>query len=152
VNAGFVFFKCSSTKMEEGNELSCTPPEIADVAKKVTLNLLPENSRHKYEKQYDFFIAWCNLKKVKRYTENVIVYFSEKAKTMKSSTLWSMYSMLRSVLSVKNNIDISQYKKLIAFLKQQSVGYNRKKSKTFTKEEILKFLFEAPDEIRGHYM
>jgi hypothetical protein len=90
VNAGFVFFKYSSTKMEEGNELndlSSTPPEIADVAKKVTLNLLPEKSRHKYEKQYDFFIAWCNLKKVKRYTENVmIVYFSEKAKTMKSST------------------------------------------------------------------
>jgi hypothetical protein len=37
--------------MEEGNELndlSSTPPEIADVAKKVTLNLLPEKSRHKY--------------------------------------------------------------------------------------------------------
>jgi hypothetical protein len=53
---------------------------------------------------------------------------------------------------VKNNIDISQYKKLIAFLKQQSVGYNqKKKSKTLTKEEILKFLFEGPYEIRGHY-
>ncbi|KAJ3656023.1 hypothetical protein Zmor_015128 [Zophobas morio] len=47
----------------EFSDLSCTPPESADAAKKVTLNLLSEKSRRKYEKQYDLFIAWCNLKK-----------------------------------------------------------------------------------------
>lgn len=131
----------------DSENISNTPPEISVIAKAVILDLLPEKSKNKYIKQYDEFITWCKSRQINNYSESaLIVYFSEKAKTMKSSTLWSIYSMLRSTLSVRNNIDISQYKKLIAFLKKQAIGYKAKKSKTFTKEEIQKFLHEAPDE------
>lgn len=133
--------------MDSDSDMSCTPPDIADTAKMVTLNLLPEKSRKKYEKQYDLFMSWCNTRKVSKYSENVLIaYFAEKSKNMKSSTLWSIYSMLKAGLSAKNNIDIASYKKLIAFLKKQAVGYKPKKSKTLSQEEILKFMSEAPDE------
>lgn len=129
------------------SDISCTPPEIAQAAYNATFNLLPEKSKFKYEKQYQLFVEWCTSKKVKKFSESVLLaYFTEKSKILKSSTMWSVYSMLRSTLVVKNDVDISVYKKLIAYLKRQSVGYRPKKSKTFSKEEIFKFLVEASDE------
>lgn len=38
--------------LESEDDLSCTPPEISDAAKFVTMNLLPEKSRRQYERQY----------------------------------------------------------------------------------------------------
>mgnify|MGYP000308873942 CR=1 FL=1 len=104
--------------MDEISEVSCTLPEIAEIAKSVALNLLPEKSRDKYEIQYERFSKWCDSKETKNISENILLaYFAEKAKVMKSSTLWSIYSMLRSTISVKHDLNISEYKKLIAYLK-----------------------------------
>lgn len=123
-----------------------TPPEIAEIAKIATLDLLPEKSKARYKKERDNFLAWCEEKNAKNITENVLLaYFSEKSKLFKSSTLWSMYSMLRSTLVLEDNVDISKYHKLMAFLKRKSVGYVAKKSRTFCKDDIDKFIGEAPD-------
>jgi hypothetical protein len=71
-------------------------------------------------------------KKIKSFSESVVLgYMSEQAKVQKSSTLWSRYSMLKASLVVNNNVDITKYCKLVAFLKRQSVGYKAKKSKIF---------------------
>lgn len=92
-------------------------------------------------------MEWCKKNKARNLTENVLLaYFSSKAKNCKSSTLWSTYSMLKSTLAVKNNIDISKYIKLIAYLKKQNVGYKAKKSKIFNRNEINHFLRDAPNE------
>lgn len=64
---------------------------------------------------------------------------------MKSSTLWANYSMLKATLSIRHNVDISKYLKLRALLKRQADGYKLKKSKILTKEQINKFIQEAPD-------
>lgn len=74
-----------------------------------------------------------------------MAYFEEKSKLWKASTLWSNFSMIKASLQIKNNVDISKYYKLIAFLKRKSVGYRPKKSKIFTSEQINTFLNEAPD-------
>lgn len=130
----------------ELEEFSATPPEVAEIAKQASLNLLPEKSREKYEQEFRLFMEWCQNKKVNSITENVVLaYFSEKSKVLKSSTLWSKYSMLRATLAVKRNVEI-KYPKLIAFLKRQSAGYRAKKSQTLTRDDINKFLLEAPDE------
>ncbi|KAJ3655337.1 hypothetical protein Zmor_014471 [Zophobas morio] len=63
------------------------------------------------------------------------------------STLWCRYSMLRATVSITENIDISKYSKLIAFIKRQTSGYKSKKSRTFEKEDFYKFLSEAPIEM-----
>ena len=134
--------------IDEINEISCTPPEIAQAAKSVALNLLPEKSRSKYEMQYELFSKWRDSKGTKKISENILLaYFAEKAKVMKSSTLWSIYSMLRSTISVKHDINISEYKKLLAYLKRQAVGHKPRKSNTLNFDEIKTFLTEAPDEI-----
>lgn len=65
---------------------------------------------------------------------------------MCSSSLWSKYSMVKSMLMVNENVDISRYLKVRAFLKKQSVGYESKKAKTLSREEIIKFIKEAPDQ------
>lgn len=126
---------------------SDNPPEIYEAANAATLNLLPDKSRQMYLKQYESFMKWCDTRKAKILNEEVfLVFFSEKAKSFKSSTLWSYYSMLKSTVMVKNNIDISKFPKLIAFLKKQSVGYRAKKSAVFTRSDLSRFLIEAPDE------
>lgn len=48
---------------------------------------------------------------------------------------------------VYENIDISQYHRLISFLKVKSKGYVPKKSKVLEGEQILKFIKKAPDDI-----
>jgi len=125
-----------------------TPPHIRESARNVTLNLLPQKSKTRYEKEYSVFIKWCLANKAgSSYSENIVLtYLAEIGKSKKSSTLWSIYSMLRTTLLIKHDIDISKYTKVIAFLKRQSVGYKAKKSEIFKREEINKFLLEAPDD------
>lgn len=59
----------------------------------------------------------------------------------KPTTLWSIYSMLKTNLLIKEKIDISKYRKLSVFLKQTNAGYQPNK----TKSEIMNFLKKAPD-------
>ena len=91
---------------------------------------------------------WRNLNKANSFSENVMLaYFSQATGVWKPPTLWSVYSMLKTVLSCQHNVDISKYERLLAFLKKNSVGYASKKSQVFTSEQIQTFLREAPDEI-----
>ncbi|XP_031350882.1 uncharacterized protein LOC116176442 [Photinus pyralis] len=54
--------------------------------------------------------------------------------------------MLRTILSIRHNVNISNYEKLRAYLKRQNVGYKPKKSNVLSETEIEKFLNEAPIE------
>lgn len=125
-----------------------TPPDISEIAKEVSLDLLPRKSKNIYEKKYKEFVDWCTEKEIKKISENVLLaYFSKKSKLLKPSSLWSTYSMLKSTLKVKKDIDISVFYKLISFLKQQSVGYKATKSKTLSDNDVTRFLLEAPNKI-----
>ncbi|KAJ8914224.1 hypothetical protein NQ315_003587, partial [Exocentrus adspersus] len=121
-------------------------------AEEAITELLPTKSRKVYEKSYEDLVtwcrAWCNLKKVlDEMNENVfLAYFNEKSKTVRASTIWANYSMLKSMVIIKNNIDISQYSKLKAFLKRKNDGYKPKKSKVLTVEQVDQFLSQAPDD------
>lgn len=77
--------------------------DLEFVAEKALQNLLPKVSKEKYEKAYKDFKQWCDGKKIGVINESVLLaYFS----TELSSTSWTTYSMLRSTLNVKDNIDI----------------------------------------------
>lgn len=120
--------------------------EISKLVKQATENLLPQKSGERYEKEYDAFTKWCSSKYVEEISEDVLIaYFEDKFKDKKSSSLWCYYSMLKSTLSVKNNISINKYARLIAYLKKKSVGYRAKKSNVLKREDIEKFIKEAPD-------
>jgi hypothetical protein len=133
-------------EVDSESDTEVIPHEISEAAKAATYELLPVKSRERYEVVYNLFKKWCHVKSVSVINEEVILaYLLEKSKTLKPSSLWSNYSMLKSTINVKKNIDISRYSKVIAFLKRKSVGYKVKKSRVLNKEEIDKFLSEADD-------
>ena len=72
---------------------------------------------------------------------------TELARTYALSSLWFTYSMLKFTINAYNHIDISKYNRFQAFLKKQQAGYQAKKSKVFTKQDISKFLSLAPDAV-----
>lgn len=127
------------------------PSDVEEVAKDVVANLLPRKSKATYETAYTNFQKWCEDKKIKiekKVSEKVLLaYFSNKSKVFKPSTMWSHYSMLRTTISINNNVDISKFTNLIAFLKRNADGYRPRKSKTFSKEDFSRFLIEADDHI-----
>ncbi|CAH1110052.1 unnamed protein product [Psylliodes chrysocephalus] len=123
-----------------------TSSEFSEIANTASLNLLPTKSRKQYEITYNRFREWCFDKKVVNFTENVrLAYFYKRLHDIKPSSLWSEYSIMKACLSSKDNINIKNYKTLMAFIKQNSVGFRAKKSKVFNREHIYKFLKEAPD-------
>jgi NAD-dependent DNA ligase len=114
---------------------------INEAARAYYDNLRPSVSRERYEKVFREFEAWCNRKKVKQITEEVVlVYIGEKSKTCKPSTLWSHHSMLKATLKLNRDINISKYNKVNSFMKRTSTGYKPKKSRVFTKEDVSRFL------------
>ncbi|KAJ8913790.1 hypothetical protein NQ315_002696 [Exocentrus adspersus] len=134
--------------MSQESDISCTPPEILNLATTATENLLPSKSKGKYDVIYKKFLEWRLRKNTTSFSESVVlVYFTELAKKYKSSSLWAYYSMLKSTLNIYHNINIENYKRLQVFLKRQSEGHRPKKAKTFTPEEVHKFINEAPDDI-----
>ena len=80
--------------------------------------LLPAKSQKRYEQVYKLFTEWQSEKKISSFSKEIlIVYFNEKAKKLKPSSLWSIYSMLRVTIKLNQNIDIANYGKLKSILK-----------------------------------
>lgn len=124
------------------------PEAIIEAAGRANSDLLPDKSKDRYQKQYQHFESWCNEKKVKSLREEVfLAYFAELSKVMKPNTLWSRYSMIKSVAKIKQNLDISKFYKVTSFLKKKNIGFRPQKAAVFTKEDISKFMSTAPDEI-----
>ena len=118
-------------------------------AQSITLNSLPAQSKSKYMKTYNNFIEWKALKtkNTNLFSESLlIIYFEELSLRLKSSSLWSKYSMLRSTLSTLHNVDISRYMKLKQLLKSKAKGFRPNKASVFSSDEIAAFLRDAPDE------
>lgn len=123
-----------------------TPAEIVQTAQSTIENLLPQKSRERYINVYNKFMDWKTKNRAKSFSEiTILAYLTEMSHTHKLSTLWGIYSMLKTTLNMNNNININSYKKVISFLKRQSQSFQFKKSKVLTSEEIRKFLNEAPD-------
>lgn len=78
--------------------------------------------------------------------KDLLAYFDQLSIKYKPSSLWAFYSMIRTMILTQTNIDISKYTQLIALLKQKSDGFESKRSKILTRENIRKFLLEADDD------
>lgn len=129
----------------EINEL--TPPELRKCAKDMTSKLLPTKSEKIYESTYQLFDKWRQNHNTTKSSENILLsYFDELIKKYKPSSMWSIYSMLKTTINLKEGIDISKYHKLISLLKRHGTGFRSKKSSVLMPEEIKTFLQEAPDD------
>lgn len=54
--------------------------------------------------------------------------------------------MLTKTIQLNDCCNINQYRRLVAFLKKEMTGYKPERSKPLTREEIQKYLEEAPDD------
>lgn len=119
------------------DESDLTPESIKLDALGIVHNLLPEKSKEKYLKAYNDFDKWKTAKGAKSVSESVLlVYFKYLSSTMKSSSLWCIYSMLRTTIDVKHDIKINTY---------LHIGHRAKKSKVLTAQDVETFLNDALD-------
>ncbi|XP_033222470.1 uncharacterized protein LOC117176340 [Belonocnema kinseyi] len=124
-----------------------TPSEIIAETESATDHSLLPKSRGKYMIAYNAFMKWREEKHIKSVSEKICIeYFSEKSKTVKPSSLWATYSMLKCTMNLNEKVDLGKYKELKTFLKKSSKGVWNKKSKIFTSHQVRRFLTEAPDE------
>jgi hypothetical protein len=104
--------------------------------------------RELYEKTYNEFETWCTEQQITNYTEPVfLAYFLNIAQRGLIASLWPKFSMLKSTLYVKKNIDIGKFNKLIMYIKRQTEGHVPKKSKVLEKEQVQKFILDAPNNL-----
>lgn len=126
---------------------SGVPAKICEKAANAVEKLLPSKSKECYNRELENFRQWMTNNQVEVINETVLLgYFEELSESFAASSLWTKYSMLKKTLLVNRNIDIGKYCKLGVYLKQRSKGYEAKKSKVLTREEVLKFIHEAPNE------
>lgn len=86
-------------------DIQCTPPKIQKKSLETSIEILPQKSVEKYNRQYDKFMEWCNKHGIKKYSENVLLaYFSDLSKEYSPASMWSYYSMIKATLSAKNDV------------------------------------------------
>lgn len=103
----------------------------------------PPKNREWYEKEYSTFKQWMAQRSVKRMKENVILtYFPNRPKGLKSLSLRSKYSMLRSTLAIKGNIDINNNKILTSTSYPKVIAFSEKPNLDM----------EAPDEVHLQWL
>jgi hypothetical protein len=104
-----------------------TSTELKNITDCAVSNLIPEKSKRQYDKCYNVLKERCNKNNVKTVSENVVlVYLMEKSKTVKSSTLWSTYSMLKLTLNIRDGNGVTKFLKLVPFLKKSQLVIRRK--------------------------
>lgn len=133
--------------VESDSDIDIKDHDILQQATAVATNSeLTAKSAKIYEKAYCHFMDWTRRNKINTFDEYVfIAYFEYLSKDLKSTTLWTRYSTLKSTVSIKHQVDISKYTKLYALLKRKAEGYEAKKSKAFTTKEMKQFIETAPD-------
>jgi integrase len=133
----------------EHDNVPLTPPDVRDLASETIESLQPPKSKYRYEREYNQFLEWCKNECIMKgpYTENMLLaYLGELSKKFAATTLWTVYSMLKKTILIKNSQDISSMMKVIAFLKRQSADHMTKKASIFSREQIQKFMKDARDE------
>ena len=124
----------------------CTPPELRALAMSAKSDALPKKSTKRYEQQYKEFCKWKMKYNTTLISENVLLaYFKELSTKRAPNTLWSTWSMLRTMLITRENINIKSFTQLKSFLTTTSRGYEPNKAKVFTDNQLDEFLEKAPN-------
>jgi len=121
---------------------------IEQIASTVRENLLPVKSKNRYKEIYNIYRAW-RIKNELAYTteDTLLAYFSTKLSNYKSSSLWSIFSMLKATIQLNESVDISNFPNLHLFIKRKNEGHKPKKSSSFSKENVDNFIRCADNSI-----
>jgi hypothetical protein len=140
----------------DGNEQDVpknTDEWVDNEIKEAMTAMLPCASREQYVQTYDKFQEWrkeknlmgkTNEKELFAYLHHMLV----SNKWVSPGTLWSRFSILRSMILAKEGLDIKTKNvnsTIQTWLKRIGANHKPKQANMFTKEEIRRFLKESPD-------
>jgi len=124
-----------------------TPPELKRIAATVKLQAVPKKSKEIYLKHYLEFREYLKEHKTESISENTLLaYLQHLLETRSVSTCWTIYSCLKKMIRINDGLDISRWPMLTDVLKTKSATHQKKKAKVFTREEIDRFLKDAPND------
>lgn len=100
---------------------------VEDAAACIRLETLPEKSRKLYLKAYEDFETWIKANKIQRINEDaLLIYFQKLSEKYQPTTLWCRWSMVRSILLTKKNIDNAKFESVKQLLKRKNRGHVKK--------------------------
>ncbi|PSN46301.1 hypothetical protein C0J52_12849 [Blattella germanica] len=70
-----------------------------------------------------------------------------QSKVFAASSLWCTYSKLKTILRVREKVDVSSFTNVVSFLKKMSVRHVPRKSNVLSRSQIDEFLLNAPDDV-----
>lgn len=81
-----------------------------EAAAAVSAELLPTKTKARYLKEYDAFMLWRKNKNFgNAINEDILLcYVAELTKTFSPNSVWCKISMLKTVLKINENVDISR--------------------------------------------
>ena len=142
--------------MEESNENDFTSERsnwVDNQMQEAMTMMLPKASRDQYIKAYEKYQYWRKEKNLlgKTNEKELFAYLHHKFNTNKwvsDGTLWSRFSMLRSMILAKEGLNIKTTNvnsTIQTWLKRIGANHKIKQAHIFTKEEARKYIREAPD-------
>jgi hypothetical protein len=122
--------------------------------------MLPTASTQNYLQTYGKYQEWRASKGLKGPTNEkelfaYLYHKLESGKWVSPGTLWSKFSMLRTTIMSQESIDIkgtSMNSTIQTWLKRVGNEHKLKQAHMFTKEEVHRFLIEAPKNMVDHKM
>ena len=110
---------------------------LREKAQAATELLMPKKSKDRYMAAYKAFIKWQEKEGTNSFSEEVMLaYFSELTQRYKPSSLWSIYSMVATVVRIRHNVDPMKYPQLKSLARKNSKGYVPKKSKVLSTKNV----------------
>lgn len=124
------------------------PYEIRKLVGQAKDEMLPQCSKDLYVKVYEDYVKWRDEKGMCFTNESsVLAYMKVLSGKYKPSTMWQRCSILKTMIAKEEGVNIYSYGTLIGFMRQKSNGYEPKKSRVFSTEQMKLFLGSAPDQI-----
>jgi integrase len=126
---------------------------VDDQIKEAMTRMLPSASREQYVQTYKKYQEWREEKHLKGKTneKELFAYLHHMLlinKWVSPGTLWSRFSMLRSMILAKEGLDIKTTNvnaTIQTWLKRVGASHKTKQANMFTKEQARKFIKEAPE-------
>lgn len=130
-------------------EIKLNDSESDSDTEDVENSLLSKRSKELYGGRYDDFVKWRKTTQVETTNEKVLLdYFVHLSNKYKPNTLWTIFSMLKSMLLSKEDLNIESYQEVVKFLKGKQSSYKKrdKDEGVLKAQHIYGFLDNAPDD------
>jgi integrase len=120
---------------------------LCTMANSITLGLQAESTKRVYSKCAADYEAY---RADHPHSEAIVLAFLTEASKLKAaSTLWTTYSLVKKYLLLECSFDLGAASRISDFLKTLSRYHKKKKAPAFSRDELFKFLREAPNSGRS---